>query len=309
MSIGTEAELALRSPGAPGADGGDEIITLGGDFWRRLRKNKLAIAGLIIITIVVLSAIFADVIATQPTEGFFARNPDGSLRARQGPSADHWFGTDDLGRDIYSRVVHGARFSLVVGFSVVGVILVVGLTIGGIAGYFGGIVDTLLSRIIDVFLAFPYLVAAIILVVALGGGQAAIIIALASLSWVTIARLFRGSVISIRNAEYVEAARALGAGHGRILLRHILPNAVAPTLVYACALVGATIISEAALQFLGLGVTEPTASWGLMISRGRAALQSEPHFVIFPSLALTLTVLGFVLLGDGLRDALDPRLR
>ncbi len=302
MSIGTEAELAVRSPGAP-SEAGDDIITLGGDTWRRLRKNKLAVGGLVIIIIVVLAAVLADVIATQPTEGFF---PDAS---REGPSSRHWFGTDELGRDVFSRVVHGARFSLVVGFSVVGMIMVVGLTIGGVAGYFGGVVDTILSRIIDVFLAFPYLVASIILVVALGGGQAAIIIALASLSWVTIARLFRGSVISIRNAEYVEAARALGAGHGRIMLRHILPNAVAPTLVYACALVGATIISEAALQFLGLGVTEPAASWGLMISRGRSFLQSEPHLVIFPSLALTMTVLGFVLLGDGLRDALDPRLR
>ena len=303
MSIGTEAELAIRSPGAGGPEGGDEILTLGGDTWRRLRKNKLAVAGIVIITIVVLSAAFADLIATQPTAGFF---PD---EAREGPSWDHLFGTDELGRDVFSRVVHGARFSLIVGFSVVGMILVVGLTIGGIAGYFGGVIDTLLSRIIDIFLAFPYLVASIILVVALGGGQSAIIIALASLSWVTIARLFRGSVISIRNAEYVEAARALGAGHGRILLRHVLPNAVAPTLVYACALVGATIISEAALQFLGLGVTEPAASWGLMISRGRSFLQSEPHLVVFPSLAITMTVMGFVLLGDGLRDALDPRLR
>jgi ABC-type dipeptide/oligopeptide/nickel transport system permease subunit len=304
VSIGTEAELSVRSPGMPGGAGGaDEIASLRGDTWRRLRKNKLAVAGLVIIAIVVLSAIFADVIATQPTEGFFADD------SRLGPSMDHFFGTDELGRDIFSRVVHGARFSLIVGFSVVATILVVGLTIGGIAGYFGGIVDTILSRIIDIFLAFPYLVASIILVVALGGGQTAIIIALASLSWVTIARLFRGSVISIRNAEYVEAARALGAGHGRILLRHVLPNAVAPTLVYACALVGATIISEAALQFLGLGVTEPAASWGLMISRGRSFLTNEPHMVLFPSLALTMTVMGFVLLGDGLRDALDPRLR
>lgn len=302
MSIGTETELAVRPPGV-GHPGGDEVTSLGGDTWRRLRQNKLAVAGIAIIILVVFAAIFADVIARHPTAGFF---PDES---REGPSLSHPFGTDELGRDLFSRVVHGARFSLVVGFSVVAMILVAGLTIGGIAGYFGGIVDTILSRIIDVFLAFPYLVAAIILVVALGGGQSAIIIALATLSWVTIARLFRGSVLSIRNAEYVEAARALGAGHIRIMLRHILPNAVAPTLVYACALVGATIISEAALQFLGLGVTEPAASWGLMISRGRPFLSNEPHMILFPSLALTLTVMGFVLLGDGLRDALDPRLR
>jgi peptide/nickel transport system permease protein len=295
----TEAELQLRSE----AFTGEEIASLKGETWRRLRKNKLAVAGIVIIAIIVLSAVFADVIATQPTDGFVA------AEAREGPSAKHWFGTDELGRDIYSRVVHGARFSLIVGFSVVGMILLLGLTIGGLAGYFGGAVDSILSRLIDIFLAFPYLVGALILVVALGSGKVSLIIAIAALAWVTIARLFRGSVIAIRNSEYVEAARALGAGNGRILMRHVLPNAVTPTLVYACALVGSTIISEAALSYLGVGVQEPEPSWGLMIAKGQSLITTELHIVLFPALALIATVMGFVLLGDGLRDSLDPRLR
>lgn len=282
-----------------------EVTNLRGEFWRRLWRNKLAVAGMIILAIVVLSAILADLIATQPYgQDVFLE------QSREGPSGQHWFGTDTQGRDLYSRVVHGARFSLIVGFSVVSVSLLIGLTIGGLAGYFGGIVDTVLSRVIDIFLAFPFLVGAIIIIVALGGGRTALIVALATFGWVTIARLFRGSVISIRNAEYVEAARAMGAGDGRILLRHVLPNAVTPTLVYAFALVGTTIISEAALSFLGYGVNEPTASWGLMISKGSTELLADRvHMIFFPSIALTLTVLGFILLGDGLRDSLDPRLR
>ena len=295
----TEAELQLRSE----AFTGEEIASLKGETWRRLRKNRLAVAGIVIIAIIVLSAVFADVIATQPTDGFVA------AEAREGPSAKHWFGTDELGRDIYSRVVHGARFSLIVGFSVVGMILLLGLTVGGLAGYFGGVVDSILSRLIDIFLAFPYLVGALILVVALGQGKVSLIIAIAALAWVTIARLFRGSVIAIRNSEYVEAARALGAGNGRILMRHVLPNAVTPTLVYACALVGSTIISEAALSYLGVGVQEPEPSWGLMIAKGQSLITTELHIVLFPALALIATVMGFVLLGDGLRDSLDPRLR
>lgn len=273
------------------------------EAWLRLRRNKLALAGIGITTMLVLAAIFADVIATQPVSGFFAD------QARQGPSAEHWFGTDVLGRDIFSRVVHGARFSLLVGFSTVGITLVTGVIVGGVAGFMGGKIDSILGRIMDVWLGFPYLVGVIILVTALGGGKLAIIIALAVFGWVAIARLFRSSVISVRNAEYVEAARALGATRWRIFFRHVLPNSITPTIVYAFALVGSAIIAEAALSFLGLGVQEPEASWGLMISKGRPLLQVAPHMVIFPGLALILTSLGFILIGDGLRDALDPTLR
>lgn len=297
-----EPPPAAPSPGAP--DGMLEVTSLRGEFWRRLRKNKLAVAGMVIVGVLILSAIFADVIATQDTAGF---NPS---EVREGPSLKHWFGTDLLGRDIFARVVHGARFSLIVGISVVSIALLIGLTVGGLAGYFGGVVDTLLSRMIDIWLGFPYLVGAIIIVVSLGSGKVALIAALATFGWTTIARLFRGSVIAIRNSEYVEAARALGAGNARILLRHVLPNAITPTLVYAFALVGTFIISEAALSFLGFGVQEPETSWGLMIARSRTQLLAgHGHMVLFPSLALTTTVLGFILLGDGLRDSLDPRLR
>ncbi len=282
-----------------------EVVSLRGEFWRRLRRNKLALAGMVILGVIVFSAIFADIIATQPhgQVTFFDQ-------IRKPVSSQHWFGTDSQGRDMFSRVVHGARFSLIVGFSVVAISLVVGVTIGGLAGYFGGVVDTILSRIMDIWLAFPFIVGAIIIVVALGGGRTALIAALAIFGWVTIARLFRGSVIAIRNAEYIDAARALGAGDARILLRHVLPNAITPTLVYAFALVGTTIISEAALSFIGYGVQEPIASWGLMIARGQSQiLANKLHMIFFPSLALTMTVLGFILLGDGLRDSLDPRLR
>lgn len=299
----TSGEFLLPPVDARVLDG-LEVTSLRGEFWRRLRRNKLAVAGMVILGIVVLSAILADVIATQPTDGFVAAD------AKEGPSAQHWFGADRLGRDVFARVVHGARFSLIVGLVVVGASLVIGLTIGGIAGYFGGIVDTVLSRLIDIWLAFPFLVGAIIIVVALGGGRVALMGALATFGWVTIARLFRGSVIGIRNSEYVEAARALGAGNARIMLRHVLPNAVTPTLVYAFALIGTTIISEAALSFLGYGVQEPATSWGLQIARNRQELLSgNGHMVLFPAGALTLTVMGFILLGDGLRDSLDPRLR
>lgn len=282
---------------------GSDWISPRREAWIRLRRNKLAIAGMVIITILVLAAIFADVIATQPIAGF--RGED----SRLAPGAEHWFGTDVLGRDVFSRVVHGARFSLIVGFTVVGITLAVGVLIGGLAGFYGGWIDTLFSRLIDIWLGFPYLVGTIILVTALGGGKFAVVVAIAFFGWVGIARLFRSSVISVRNSEFIEAARALGASRTRIFFRHVLPNAITPTLVYGFALIGATIIAEAALSFLGLGVQEPEPSWGLMIAKGRQFLRSEPHLVLFPGLALTFTSLGFILLGDGLRDALDPKLR
>lgn len=280
---------------------GPAEVTIG--VWDRLRANKLAVAGLGIIAILIFFAIFADIVATQPVAGFF---PD---QARQPPSAQHWFGTDPLGRDLFSRIVHGARFSLIIGAVVTGASLVIGITLGGIAGYFGGLADTVVGRGIDIVLGFPALLGPIIVVTSLGGSRISVMIALAAFGWVGMARLFRSSVISVRNAEFVEAARALGASNRRIFFRHVLPNAITPTLVYAFALIGSAIISEAALSFLGLGVQEPEPSWGLMIAKGRPLLTTAPHMVIFPSLALIFTSLGFILLGDGLRDALDPKLR
>lgn len=271
--------------------------------WTRLRANKLALFGLAIIAVLVFLAIFADLVATQPTAGFFPE------QARRPPSAQHLFGTDPLGRDLFSRIVHGVRFSLVIGFLVTGASLTIGITMGGIAGFFGGLTDTLVGRLIDIVLGFPTLLGPIIVITALGGSRLSVMLALTAFGWVGLARMFRASVFSVRNAEFIDAARVLGASNGRIFLRHVLPNAITPTLVYAFALIGSVIISEAALSFLGLGVQEPEPSWGLMIAKGRPLLQSAPHMVIFPSLALIFTSLGFIVLGDGLRDALDPKLR
>ena len=268
--------------------------------WARARRNPQVVAGAVIVGVIVVCAIFADLIATQPTEGFFPGE------GRQGPGREHLFGTDVLGRDIFSRVVHGARSALQIAGAVVGIIMVAGIVVGGIAGYAGGWVDTLLSRVIDVFLAFPVLIGATLIATALGRGRAAVIAGVAAFSWVTVARLFRSSVIAIRGAAFVDAARTLGAGHARILVRHILPNAIGPSLVYSSALVAAAIVAEAALSFLGLGVQEPAASWGLMIASGQQYLRTHAHMVLFPGLALSVTVFGFVMIGEGLRDVLDP---
>ena len=270
---------------------------------RRLRRNPRVLVGSAIIGLVVLTAIFADFIATHPPIGFF---PDD---VRLGPSAEHWFGTDVLGRDVFSRVVHGSRSALALAGAVVALVLLVGLTIGGLAGYVGGWVDAVLSRTIDAFLAFPVLIGATIIAVGLGRGRAAVVVGIAAFSWVTVARLFRSNVIVIREAGYVEAARVLGAGNLRIFLRHVLPGSIGPTLVYASALIGTALVAEAALSFLGLGVQEPDPSWGLMIANGRQFLRTLSHVVLFPGGALALTVFGFVMLGEGLRDALDPRSR
>jgi ABC-type dipeptide/oligopeptide/nickel transport system permease subunit len=273
------------------------------ELWRTFRRNRLALVGLAIVVVVAFAAGLADLIARHPPVGFFPSD------AREGPSWEHWFGTDVLGRDIFSRVLHGSRSALLIGISTVGMILVVGVTVGGIAGYVGGVVDTILSRVTDVFLAFPFLVGALILATSLGRGRLSVVVAIAAFSWVGVARLFRASVLSVREEPYVEAARALGAGHLRIFVRHVLPNAITPSLMYAFALIGTAIVAEAALSFLGLGAVEPDPSWGLMIAGGRDYLQTLPHVVVFPGLALTVTVMGFIFVGDGLRDSLDPRAR
>lgn len=269
----------------------------------RALRRPVVVVGAVLILIVVLSTVFADVLTSHSPVGFFP------AEARQGPSARHWFGTDQLGRDVFSRVLHGGRSSLVVGAAVVAMTLVVGMTVGGIAGFFGGAIDALLSRLIDVFLAFPFLVGALIIAAALGGGQGSVIFAIGMFAWPGVARLFRGSVIALRGLEFVQASRALGAGEARVFFRHVLPNAAGPTLVYGLGLVGTMIAAESAMSFLGLGVQDPDPSWGLMIERGRGLIETQAHLVVFPSLALLTTVVGFVLLGDGLRDALDPKTR
>lgn len=225
------------------------------------------------------------------------------------PSAEHLFGLDELGRDILARVLAGARISFLVGLTVVSVSAVLGTVLGAVAGYFGGWLDDVISRVIDVLLAFPGLLLAIALVAVLGPSLANVLFALTVIGWVSYARLVRGQVLRAREFEYVQAARALGAGTVRVLWQHVVPTASPAIVVQATLGMAGAIIGEASLSFLGLGVQPPTPSWGTMLNGGRAHILDAPHLTIFPGLAIALLVLGFNFLGDGLRDRIDPRQR
>jgi peptide/nickel transport system permease protein len=227
----------------------------------------------------------------------------------QPPSAAHWLGTDQLGRDLLSRLVYGARISLVIGLTVVLLAGTLGTLVGIVAGYAGGVTEEGLMRVTDVFLAFPPLILAMAIAGALGPSLTNAIIAIAVVTWAIYARLARGQILSLRKQEFVEAARSVGARPSRILLRHLLPNALAPLLVQASFDMGAAIVSAAGLSFIGFGAQPPTPEWGVMISEGRNFISTEPWLSLFPGIAILLAVGAFNVLGDGLRDALDPRLR
>jgi peptide/nickel transport system permease protein len=224
----------------------------------------------------------------------------------EGPSPAHWFGLDELGRDIFARLLVGARISLLVGAVVVGISASVGTLLGSIAGYYGGIVDDVVSRVSDVLMAFPGLLLAIAVVAVLGPSLTNVVLALTLIGWVSYARVIRGQVLRVRELEYVQAARALGAATPRILAKHIVPAAVPALIVQSTLGMGGAILAEASLSFLGLGVQPPTPSWGTMLNYGRSHLLDAPHLTIFPGLAIAVLVLGFNFLGDGLRDTLDP---
>ena len=273
------------------------------DVWRRFRRNKLAMVGLVFIVLLVLCAIFAPLIAPYgPTE----RTP-GSFRGS--PSMDHLFGTDRIGRDVFSRVIYGSRVSLKVGILATTIALTIGIMFGAIAGFFGGIVDTLIMRFTDVFLAIPYIILAIAIAVVLGRGENTVIAVLGLTGWLAVCRIVRSSFLSLKQLEYVEAATALGASKARTMFRHILPNALQPIIVYGTVAVGGVILSEAALSFLNVGAVAPTPAWGLMVGEGRGDLVNDPHLLFFPGAAIFVTVLSFVFVGDGLRDALDAKLK
>jgi peptide/nickel transport system permease protein len=268
--------------------------------------NRLSIIGLIIVGVLVLVAIFAPWIATQDIS---ATNLAGRYLP---PSAAHLFGTDSTGRDVFARVVYGARISLRVGLVVVVVSTVVGVILGSLSGYYGGWLDRFVSGyVFNVFLAFPGLLLAIALVAFLGAGLNKLIFALCIIGWVGYARLIRGQVLKVREYDFVQAARAMGAGDLRILVVHILPNAIQPLIVQASLGMAGAVLAEASLSFLGLGVPPPAPSWGVMIEEARdlSTLQSAPHALIFPGIAIALTVLAFNFIGDGLREYLDPRQR
>ena len=268
------------------------------------RHNPLAPIGVVLVVIFLVFAIFAPWIAPQDPASI-----DLPIRLTP-PSHSHWFGTDELGRDILSRIIYGARISMFVGGSVVLISLVLGLIIGSIAGYYGGRIDRFINVVVmNAFLSFPGILLAIAFVAFRGPGIVNLILALSLGGWVGYARLVRGQVLAAREREFVEAARALGASDLRIITRHILPNIIQPVIVQAAIGMAGAILAEATMSFLGLGVPPPTASWGTMLNDARAHLFDAPHLVLFPALAVMLAVLSFNFIGDALRDYLDPRSR
>lgn len=264
-------------------------------------KNKLALVGALIILTLIVTAIFAGSIAPyNPLEQHI-------IERLSPPGKDHWFGQDELGRDILSRIIYGSRISLRVGIFTVSISLVIGLIIGSISGYYGGLVDEAFMRVVDILMAFPGILLAIAMVAVLGPSLNHVILALCLIGWVGYARLVRGQVLSLRELEYVAAARALGAAPARIIALHLIPNLIAPVIVEATFGMAGAILAEASLSFLGLGAQPPTPSWGSMLNVGREFLLIAPHTTTFPGLAIMLVVLGFNFLGDGLRDYLDVK--
>lgn len=273
------------------------------ETWKRLRKNRLAVVGLAILALIFLLAIFADFIAPYPYD------LQDYTATFQGPSAQHLFGTDNTGRDILSRIIYGTRVSLQIGFiSLLGGAFV-GCLLGAVAGYFGGIVDTIIMRFNDILMAIPRIVLAISIASALGPGLVNAMIAVAISSVPNFARIVRASTLTIKDQEFIEAAQCIGVSNSRIILRHIFPNVLAPIIVQATLGVGTAIILAASLSFLGLGVQPPTPEWGSMLSSARTYMRDYPYMAIFPGLAIMVTVLALNLFGDGLRDALDPKLK
>lgn len=273
------------------------------EVWKRLRKNRLAIFGLAILLMTLILAVFAHQISPYPYD---LQNYDA---ASQPPSAQHLFGTDNYGRDILSRIIYGTRVSLEIGFISLFVGAFIGSVLGAVSGYFGGVVDTVIMRLTDILMAIPQMVLAIAIASALGPGLTNAVIAVAISSIPNFARVVRASTLTVKDQEYVEAARCIGASNTHIILTHVFPNVLAPIIVQATLGVGTAIILAASLSFLGLGVQPPTPEWGSMLSAARTYMRDEPYMVIFPGLAILVTVLGLNLFGDGLRDALDPKLK
>ncbi|MDQ6692910.1 MAG: ABC transporter permease [Chloroflexota bacterium] len=285
--------------------------TLWADAWLRLRRNKLALAGAVVLLIMMLIAIFANFIAPYSYDEpvYSVVNGVRHTIRNQGPSAAHWFGTDRLSRDEFSRVVYGARVSLSVGLVSQLIILLVGIPVGLLAGYYGGRVDMILMRLTDIMYAFPTVLFAIVILAAIGQNLVNIYIAIGFTFWPSMARLVRSQVLSLREKEYVEAARAIGVPPWRIMFTQILPNALGPVIVAVTFGIPFAILIEAFLSFIGIGTPAPIPSWGGMIAESKPQLRSEPYLVLFPSLALAITLFAFNFFGDGLRDALDPRSR
>ena len=271
--------------------------------WKQFKKNKLAVFGLIIVILVALSAIFAPVITPyDPAQ-------TNVLKTEEPPSSEHWLGTDKVGRDIFTRLIYGGRVSIMVGLISMVISVSIGTVMGLLAGYFGGLVDTIIARLIDIFRSIPFLIIAITIASIWGPGLYKLMVIIGILSWTGVARLVRGKVFSLREREFIQAARASGGNDLWIMFKHLLPNSMAPIIVNATLRVAYSIISEAGLTFLGLGVQPPTASWGSMLKAAQSihVLGSMPWYWIPPGVMVLITVMGINFVGDGLRDGLDPR--
>ncbi len=273
------------------------------DVWRRLKKNRMAMVGLYVIIFMVVIAIVG------PWLSPYSYSDQDLNKCNQPPSREFWFGTDGLGRDVFVRVLYGARISLLIGIVGALINLVIGVLYGGISGYLGGRVDGVMMRIVDILYGIPLVLVVIMLMVLLGSGLRSILVAFGLNYWLPLARIVRGQILSIKEEEYALAARLLGASRRRILLRHLIPNAMGPIIVTTAMLIPTAIFLEAFLSFIGLGVQAPMASWGSLANDGYQAIRSYPWQLFFPAAAISVTLLAFNFLGDGLRDALDPRLR
>ena len=278
-------------------------LTYWSDAWRRFRGNKVAMVSAVILILIIGMAIFQPMFSkyTYDQQDWFAIN--------QSPSADHWFGTDELGRDIFVRCWEGARVSLMIAFIVAILNGTIGILYGGIAGYFGGVADNLMMRFCELIASIPQMLWVVLLILIMKPGVFPIILAIAATGWIGMARLFRGQVFSLKESEFVMASRTMGAGSLHIILKHLLPNAMSPIIISMANVIPSAIFSEAFLSYIGLGVPLPTASWGVLASDGANKLLSYPYQLLFPSLLICITMLCFNLMGDGLRDALDPRMR
>jgi len=275
--------------------------SLWADAWRRMRRNRAAMAALAYLAVMSAFTALAPLVPWLPDPAA----QDLALGAA-GPSAAHWFGTDELGRDLLARVVHGGRISMLIGLAATLVSLVIGVSYGAVAGYRGGRVDEAMMRFVDILYSLPYIFLVILLLVFFSRSIVMLFVALGLVQWLTMARIVRGQVLSLKQQAFVEAARALGATDASIVFRHIVPNTLGPVIVYTTLTVPAIVLQEAFLSFLGLGVQPPNASWGTLVAEGARVLALFPWLVLFPGLALSITLLCFNFLGDGLRDAIDP---
>ncbi|HWR45308.1 ABC transporter permease [Sporomusa sp.] len=273
------------------------------DAWRRLKKNKLAMISLYTIAFIILVAVVGPWLST------VSYSDQNLSETNRPPSAGHWFGTDNLGRDLFIRVLYGARISLAIGFVASLLNLTIGVVYGGIAGFLGGRVDRIMMNIVDILYGIPVLLYVILLMVILKPGLTNIFIALGIAYWLGMARIVRGQILSLKEQEYVLAARTIGASNWRILFRHLIPNSMGPIIITMTLAIPEAIFTEAFLSFIGLGVAAPMASWGVLASEGVTSLRSYPFQLFFPAMAISITMLAFNFLGDGLRDALDPRVR